>query len=195
MGKYTLIVWISLFVIVMSYMINFENQNSEMIYLKCSNNKEYRVKNIVDKEKAVELIGSIHDKLIKTCDVLMTKYPDDERVIRLNEKFKNTILCETNDTDNTTSYSINKGEKIVLCIRNKKTHELVDENVLLFVSLHELSHIMTLSVGHTEEFWNNFKFVLENAQSEKIYKCIDYLKNPQEYCGITVNNTPLVCSV
>ena len=193
MGKYNLVIWISLFVILMAYIIHFDTENNDMIYLKCSNNREYKVRNMENKEQAVEIIGSVHDKLLKTTQILYEKYPDDPRVIRLNDKFKNTVLCESSGEAGTTSYSINKGEKIVLCVRNKNTNEIVDENVLLFVSLHEISHIMTVSVGHTEEFWDNFKFVLENAQSENIYKCVDYLNKPEEYCGIMVNNSPLTC--
>ena len=33
----------------------------------------------------------------------------------------------------------------------------------MFVTLHELAHVMTVSVGHTEEFWTNFKFLLTKS--------------------------------
>ena len=46
----------------------------------------------------------------------------------------------------------------------------------MFVAIHEIAHIMTLSVGHTEEFWNNFKFLLENAVELNIYTPVDYKK-------------------
>jgi predicted metal-dependent hydrolase len=58
------------------------------------------------------------------------------------------------------------------------------------VALHELSHIMTTSIGHKQEFWQNFKFVLENAKEANIYQPIDYKKNPKEYCGMTINDNP-----
>ena len=88
MGKYNLVVWISLFIVFMAYMIKSDTENNDMIYLKCSNNKEYKVRNIEKKEEAVELIGKVHDKLLATCKVLHSKYPDDPRVIRLCDKFK-----------------------------------------------------------------------------------------------------------
>ena len=40
-------------------------------------------------------------------------------------------------------------------MRLKMELKLVDKNLLLFVALHELSHIMTVSLNHTEEFWDN----------------------------------------
>jgi predicted metal-dependent hydrolase len=37
----------------------------------------------------------------------------------------------------------------------------------MFVAIHEMSHTCTKSVGHKSEFWENFKFLLENAKSPK----------------------------
>jgi predicted metal-dependent hydrolase len=60
----------------------------------------------------------------------------------------------------------------------------------MFVAIHEIAHIMTLSVGHTEEFWQNFKFLLEHAVQLGIYEPIDYKKNPKNYCGMTISDNP-----
>jgi hypothetical protein len=49
---------------------------------------------------------------------------------------------------------------------------------------------MTLSIGHKQEFWQNFKFVLENAKAAGIYHPVDYKKNPKEYCGMEINDNP-----
>ena len=67
---------------------------------------------------------------------------------------------------------------------------MIDLNTLTFVALHELSHIMTTSIGHKQEFWNNFKFLLKNAKDANIYIPIDYENNPTEYCGMTLNDNP-----
>ena len=132
--------------------------------------------------------------MLDFCGHLNRAYPDDERVIKVMKRFPNTIICESDGYGNQTSYSINKGEKIVLCMRMKDgTNSLVDSNLLLFVALHELSHIMTKSVGHKDEFWDNFKFVLKEAQDNGYYKCIDFTINPQKYCGIEVTSSPQSC--
>ena len=67
---------------------------------------------------------------------------------------------------------------------------MIDENTLTFVAIHELSHVMTESVGHKKEFWENFKFLLKNAVNMGIYKPVDYKKNPQPYCGMDITDNP-----
>ena len=68
--------------------------------------------------------------------------------------------------------------------------ELIDENTLTFVALHEVSHIATKSIGHKTEFWDNFKFILEKAKEAGIHDPVDYKKSPQEYCGTKIHDNP-----
>jgi predicted metal-dependent hydrolase len=158
------------------------------------NRKKYKVRDLIDKEDAANLLAETHEKLHKVCNILKESNPTDERIKVLIEKFPNTTLQESDGKGSQTSYSINKGEKIVLCLRAKDgSNKLVDKNLLLFVALHELSHIMTKSIGHKPDFWENFKFVLKECQKNGIYKCINFSENPQSYCGITVTSSPFPC--
>jgi hypothetical protein len=119
------------------------------------------------------------------------KYPDREDVKRLVGGFNPEKISETLPTSKLTAYSENKGQKIAFCLNKKKDKpELIDLNTLTFVAIHELSHVMTLSIGHKKEFWDNFKFLLENAKEIGIYSPIDYKKKPQEYCGMTITDNP-----
>ena len=59
----------------------------------------------------------------------------------------------------------------------KKGSKLIDENTLMFVALHELSHVASKSIGHTDEFWNNFKFLIKEAETINIYVPENYKKN------------------
>lgn len=61
-----------------------------------------------------------------------------------------------------------------------------------FVAIHELGHVITVSIGHTQEFWDNFKWLLEICEKEGIYKSTDYSKYPQEYCGMKITDNPLL---
>jgi hypothetical protein len=120
------------------------------------------------------------------------KYPNDESVSRMIERFNPDNITEAGKNNQYTSYSVNKGEKIVFCIRQKNDSEsLVDENTMTFVSIHELAHIMTKSVGHTPEFWDNFKKLLKVAIESNLYTKENYTNNPKEYCGIKVSDSPL----
>jgi hypothetical protein len=63
---------------------------------------------------------------------------------------------------------------------------------MIFVAIHELAHIMTQSMGHTPEFWNNMKFLLQIATTDlQIYVYQPYHQKPQPYCGIVITDTPL----
>ena len=67
---------------------------------------------------------------------------------------------------------------------------MIDENTLTFVAIHELGHVMTESIGHKKEFWENFKFLLKNAVTMGLYKPVDYKKKPKDYCGMTITDNP-----
>jgi len=171
----------------------FEHLNNEVIYIKSNiDEKEYLVRNLEDKQEAANLLARIRQKLENLIKELHINNPDNEEYVRLKERFNPEQITEAGKNNKYTSYSINKGEKIVLCIRQRNDQEeLIDENTITFVALHELAHIMTKSVGHTQEFWDNFKILLKEAIDRDIYKRVDYNKYPQEYCGITVSDTPL----
>lgn len=154
----------------------------------------YQVQNLPDKQKAADLMGTIHRNL----DILLTRYKEDAntasdpRVKVMIERFKPQNLCENNIDAESTSYSENKGERIVVCLRSKeKPYPLVDENTIMFVVLHEMAHLMTTTVGHTPEFWANFRRLLQDAIGASIYKETNYNRQPVQYCGMTISDSPL----
>ena len=121
------------------------------------------------------------------------KYGDRENVKRLVDGFNPKKIYEILPTSEYTAYSENKGEKIAFCVETEKENGkgyLVDVNTLTYVALHELAHVMTVSIGHTEEFWSNYKFLLEIASSINIYEPIDYKKKPVRYCGMNITDNP-----
>lgn len=172
---------------------HYEHLTNEVTYVKSEvDDNEYLVRNLEDKQKAANMLALLRTKLEKICKAMKNKYPDDKDVERMNERFNPDNITETGKNNQYTSYSVNKGEKVVFCIRQKDDAEsIVDENTLTFVAIHELAHIMTVSVGHTKEFWDNFKKLLQEAVELKIYIKEDYNNNPKEYCGIKVSDSPL----
>ena len=172
---------------------HYEHLTNEVTYVKSSvDNNEYLVRNLENKEEAANILARIREKLEKLCQLMKEKYPHDESVIRMNQRFNADNITEAGKNNQYTSYSVNKGEKIVFCIRQKdETESLVDENTITFVAIHELAHIMTKSVGHTPEFWDNFKKLLKVAIESNLYTKENYTNNPKEYCGIKVSDSPL----
>jgi hypothetical protein len=67
----------------------------------------------------------------------------------------------------------------------------MDINTMMFVVLHEFAHLATESIGHTEEFWDNFKWILEESINIGIYTRQDFQNKSVDYCGIKITSTPL----
>ena len=140
---------------------------------------------------AADLLATVTQKLQDLVEHVGNKYPDKENVKRLVNNFKPSRIRETLPTSKLTAYSENKGEKIAFCLTTQKNNnDLIDIETLTFVGIHELAHVASVSVGHKEEFWENFKFLLEEAKAAGIYDPVDYKKNPQEYCGMTISDNP-----
>ena len=188
--------FIALFILIALLMLsytNYEHLTNEVTYVTSNvDGNEYLVRNVQDKQEAADILARMRVKLEKLCSLMKKKYPKDESVIRMNEKFNPDNITESGKNNQYTSYSVNKGEKLVFCIRQKDEKEtLVDENTMTFVSIHELAHIMTKSVGHSPEFWTNFKILLNEAVENGLYQKEEYSKDPKEYCGIQVSDSPL----
>ena len=152
-------------------------------------NRNYEVQIKEDSQEAADLIAQIRARLELIVKHLIKTYPDEERTKRMERNFKPDRIKEGIDDPNYTSYSINKGEQIVLCLRTN--NKLMDLNTMMFVVLHELAHICTESIGHTKEFWDNFKWILEESINIGVYKKQDFKLNNVEYCGMTITDSPL----
>jgi len=181
------------FLLIIIFIFLYHNYKKDVSYLTSRlDRRKYMVYNLKYKQIAADMLAKMRHKLTKLCVKLKEDYPDDDRIIRLNNKFDPNVIVENEPNSKNTSYSINKGEKIVLCLRSRDGQDrIVKENILTFVSLHELAHIMTLSVGHTKEFWDNFEFLLREAIKNGYYEHIDFNKTPYKYCGVEITDTPL----
>ena len=184
---------IILFVILIGLKIYYD---SDVFNLRCIvstvDGKKYCVRERKNVTKASNLLARTTEKLEYLVENLGQRYPDRDNVKRMVKNFNPTTIKETLPTSEYTAYSENKGEKLAFCLNKKKSNNdnLIDSNTLTFVAIHELGHIMTESVGHTDEFWQNFKFLLENAVELKLYTPIDYKKEPENYCGMDITDNP-----
>lgn len=170
-------------------------QESDAFNLKCIvssvDGNKYCVRERGKLEIAADKLANTTSNLKKLVQHVKEKYPDRSNVQRLAEGFNPTKIVETLPTSEYTAYSENKGEKLAFCLDEEKNkNKLIDDNTLMFVGIHEISHIATESVGHTDEFWKNFKFLLEEANSIKVYKPEDYKKAPKKYCGMKITDNP-----
>jgi hypothetical protein len=180
------------FVLVITYRIYKE---SDYFHLKCIisdvDGNKYCVRERNKLKLAADKLANVNVKLKQLVKHVGKKYPDRANCKRLVSKFNPKKICETLPTSEYTAYSQNKGEKLAFCLNTKKNGgKLIDLNTLTFVAIHELSHIASKSIGHNEEFWNNFKFLLEEAEIIGVYKPEDYKENPKNYCGMEITDNP-----
>jgi hypothetical protein len=198
-----IVVFIILLFIIYKYRNNIESfvnsvadsnfQNIKKVKSKIDNKKYYIQDSFHNYDDAVNMISEINNIVIHFIDLLKQKYPNDGRIIRLYNRYDPNNIIEGNpiNNKNSTSYSIAKGKKLVFCLRSKKDKELHERNLLMFVVIHELAHLASISYGHNQEFMENFKFLLREAINKGIYKYDNYYSKPQEYCGIKLTSTPV----
>lgn len=154
-----------------------------------------------NRDMAAKRMSEMNSRLMKLLRHLRNKYAgkapktDKEMVVAaMLFNYNPERLFETDPRfTNDTSYTIGKGEVTKMCLREKTSPDkFVDFNTLMFVALHELSHMGAYDVqGHPDRFWQIFKFVLTEAiEAGGIYKPIDYERHPIDYCGLRVDYNP-----
>jgi|TARA_B110001469_G_C9632407_1_gene316524 hypothetical protein len=180
----------------------YTNYIRKTIYLEkvmARNGQTYRVRNLRDKGEAANRLGDLGDTLDSLCSSCKgydnqrsdNEYDRVKAIERLIRKFDPKELTENIPGSQHVAYSVNKGDELSICLRDIETERFIDTNTVRFVAIHELSHIMSRSSGHTTEFWDNMKFLLEKAVTQGVYTPEDYQKRPVNYCGIEITSSPL----
>lgn len=140
------------------------------------------------REKA-EILYDIKKRLNRLVEHMKTnKVPDEETALRLYERFKNTELRETSLFEWSAGYTINKGQEIRVCL--SKLNGKYQPNLVMFILLHEMAHIMSASYGHNQEFQDNMEKILKIAVAIGVYIPRDFSVNPAKYCGVVITNSP-----
>jgi hypothetical protein len=188
-----LVVVIIVFVIVGCIYYYFRD---ETFQLKCIvstvDGNKYCVREREKVQKAADLLASTTEKCKQLVKYVGEKYPNKDEVKQLVAGFNPKKIMETLPTSEFTAYSENKGEKIAFCLNKTRKGEdtMIDDHTLMFVAIHELSHVATKSIGHKADFWDNFKFLLEEAKEAGIHEPVDYKEKPTQYCGMKIHDNP-----
>ena len=174
-----------------------ENKSLEVQYFRSTiDGKEYLVRRGNNMLEAANMLANLNIKMTLLINSLYEnkeKYPDyREAIKRLKQNYNGDAISESSESNQYTSYTINKGEKMVFCLRSKDEHQnLIDFNTIMFVAIHELGHVMSISIGHNDEFWNNMRFLLKRGIELCVYYEQDFASNATPYCGMTIKNSPL----
>lgn len=178
--------FIIFFIIVILYLIFIYNNN--LVKTKATNNKIYYTQKNKSNIAANKLakIDNFIEKLTKH----LLEDNKDHIMIQKNLK-KKLIIKELPKNSRHVAYIVNK-TKLHICLRNKNDKFINKYNRIYFVVMHELAHKITKSIGHTEEFWANFKLIIKTAIKYKLYKYRNYFNDPVKYCGININSSPYI---
>jgi phage anti-repressor protein len=160
------------------------------------------VRDLPDKYIAVNLLSTLRKNIINLIKHLESKKNTEYKeynpyISQLSERIKDVTISETkgdeeNDgiKENITSYSVNKGEELVLCLRSKKDWNKFHKiNILMYVMLHEISHIACPEYGHGPLYKKIFAFMTRTAIELKLYEYVNYSLHPEEYCGIMITDS------
>lgn len=155
--------------------------------------QNYEVRKIgddINKQTAANYLAMISSRVDELVDY-MNKYnlPDPDTARRLYHRWLVCELKETGSNEKSAAYTLNKSKEIRLCIRDASGN-FEDQNTSMFVILHELAHVMSVSYGHDEEFKENFSKITHLASNLGLYRPEDFKKNPKTYCGTYINTSP-----
>tara|TARA_B100000902_G_scaffold382538_1_gene420303 strand:- start:77 stop:718 length:642 start_codon:yes stop_codon:yes gene_type:complete len=176
-------------VIISVFNLNFTHQKK--IFFEQYGNKIFGARATPNRKNVLELFKKISqktDRLVNHC--LSTSYPDKERAERLHQRWNKVRVRETDLSETTIAYIVNKDYELRICVTDKINGQVEDLNTAMFVMIHELGHMASVSFGHGKEFWSNFRLLLKEAIRIGVYDYQDYSKDKEEYCGIMIYSTP-----
>ena len=178
-----------------SALSNIQSSTYPTVSVKSSvDGNTYQVRDMPDKQEAADLLARVRQRMQKLYNYLIATYPEKLQVKQLKQNFKpdpSRISESTPDAEHT-SYSVNKGESVHFCLRQRRgnNESLVKENIMIFVALHEMAHMVTPTIGHGPDFWNNFGWLLKIAEDQGIYTYEDFSAHPVSYCGVKITDSP-----
>ena len=183
-----LVLFISLLIVFSLVSKITENNEITKVYSKIDN-RRYLVRKLPDSQEAANKLASLNTKALKLLDALRRLENKKEGVSYLIDRYNPDRLSETEPGAKYTSYSVNKGESISMCLRHPNK-SFIDMNIVFFVLVHEMAHVMTDEIGHTPLFWENMGYLLRVASKEGLYRYKDYEQFPVKYCGVTISSNP-----
>ena len=182
-------------IIIFIYIFLFYNKKNVVLIKGSDNFTKYLVYDDEQKNEAALLLEQIINNIFQLKNYLYEnrdKFPEmKDYIIQLNKNLnKNrTLIYENDPKSDLTSFSVNKGEEIALCLKSKKTGSMHNINLMMYVTIHEIAHIACPEIGHGELFKKIFKFLCEQSIIIGIYKYDDYENNPIEYCGMMLSSS------
>lgn len=139
----------------------------DTVSFPASNGFEYKVyakRPDSSKRKAADILAELDDRVEK-----LLASPDDAYQADIKKHFSGTELRE----NLTEAYTLGKGTKVYLDLTPGKGDDgFYPIDLLMFVLIHEISHIAVPHDGHDQKFWNIFNKLLDKATNMGLYEPI-----------------------
>ena len=164
-------------------------------------NKLYKVRSTKGKETKANLLALMNLKLntiVKSLE--KSEYSKNLNVRRLISNWDRGVsIKEIGKLETDAAYVINK-QYMSFCLPEDTSSSIDNLNLMTYVGIHELSHIMSNETGHGNEFVKNFEFLLNYSKGLKyfdsmandylpVYIQLDKLNTPDNYCGVPLINS------
>jgi hypothetical protein len=171
-------------------------------YIKSNiDGKSYRVRSSKGKEEKADLLAIMHTKLNLIVNSLKNStYSTNGNIQRLVQNWeKGVSIKEIGKMETDAAYVINK-QYMSFCLPEDTAKTVDNLNLMTYVGIHELAHIMSNETGHGDEFIQNFEFLLNYAKTleytdpilkEKmpVYIQLNKLNTADNYCGVSLTNS------
>lgn len=172
----------------------FDRSNLVQVY-STIDGKRYLVQNLPDRQEAANIMAIVQERINILRNYLANNinyYPSFRLyILQFLNKIGSTILIENPPDGKHTSFTVNKGDVISLCLRQSQTQDLHDINLIMYVVLHELAHVACPEFNHTPLFQRIFTFFIIIAIQLGIYERDNYEQIPRQYCGMTIDENLL----
>ena len=166
-------------------------KNGDVEYVEANDGRRYLVKIGNNNIEIANKLAVLNDKFQKLIVILKKDYANDPRTNFLIRNYNPDKISESTKDGNYTSFSLNK-EEMIFCLRARNEDgTIISDNTMAYVGFHELAHLATDEIGHTDTFWKNFKWMLNIAKENGLYMYVDYSRNPEPYCGIMITSNIL----
>jgi predicted metal-dependent hydrolase len=159
----------------------------DRVSIKASDGRSYTVRNTDKKQETAEALARLNGKIETFINRLVSSADAEYKImaLRLQKRYNPETLSEGRIDKRYTSYTVNKGEEVVLCLRTRDSKdEIYDDNLIFYVTLHEMGHIASLSEDHSPEFHKNFRYLLRKASEWGMFQKVT---TSFQYCGMHVD--------
>ena len=132
---------------------------------------------LIQKENYEDFLKS-DPKLLEIVEKFRTFFKKDKYWEYPLTKLNHIDVMKTKFLRGNKSYTINK-EIVYICLKDEKGN-YYNDNMLMYVTAHELAHVLCDEIGHTTSFHEIFESLLSELEKDNLYNpSIPVLKS---YC-------------